>query len=341
MKFFSFFLSFIACGLNHEFTLNNLIYSYGKVRQLYLKQIDDGSFTARYKGTRKQLKKFLLQCYQNCPVELFQKVEYHHDFQLAHAVIGTVNSLILNQRSSPVWVEHLLRDMSPTMFFDRAKKLIRIIVERKDWLTAKEILRVLLRIQKQFLHKLDYNEFPKVKARLEGYQFIHDWYDPNDKKIFIDLFRHFHLLATKHKGTVPTGSSVRKSFKLFNLYRFHSFNHNIWKQFEDVSKIPRKLVFIMLVPSYSISRVFQFFNRPSPSQIPDLFRLSLYFSVVTAYIGKVKEGFISMDHLRRSPHFSEFMRSCIKSPNEYHKILGKIDFWLIEAYFHVLSIFWK
>jgi hypothetical protein len=46
-----------------------------------------------------------------------------------------------------------------------------------------------------------------------------------------------------------------------------------------------------------------------------------------------------MAHLHRDPHFIEFMRSCIKSPNNYPKLLGKLDFWLIEAYFHVLPIF--
>jgi hypothetical protein len=73
MKLFLLSLSLIACGLNHELTLNNLIYSYGKVKQLYLKQIDDASFTGRYEKAHKQLKEFLLQCYKNSPVELFKK----------------------------------------------------------------------------------------------------------------------------------------------------------------------------------------------------------------------------------------------------------------------------
>jgi hypothetical protein len=129
-------------------------------------------------------------------------VEDQHDFQLAYAVIGTigrVNSFGVQKKSSPVWVEHLLPNMPPITFFEGAKSLMRIIVQGNDWLIEKEILRVLLSIQRQFLYKLDSNGFPKVKARLEGYQFIHDWYDPNKEKVLFDLFYHFHLQATKTK----------------------------------------------------------------------------------------------------------------------------------------------
>jgi hypothetical protein len=172
------FLFSLILGLTHDFTLDNLSYSFRKVRDLYLKQnedYDDDFLFDEFNSSNTQLVTFLKQCFQTNPVDLLKRLDSNLDFQLVYFFLSVIEWISSEHSYSTIfiWSEILDPKIDPKVFFKIAKILMRNIVTKMDWgVVGKDLLKVLLSIQRQFLCKLSSDKIflRKVKDRLERYQ---------------------------------------------------------------------------------------------------------------------------------------------------------------------------
>jgi hypothetical protein len=142
------FLSFVFSS-DFDITLDNLTYSFSKVKANYLKYKNDHSYWNQFIRSHNHLAEFLKKTYEANADELFQRIEQRKDLYLAHCVLGIIDSLIKKGNTWSLWIEHF-EDIGSDMF-KRANRLMKVMVKRQDWTDSKKVLKSLLLIQKRFL----------------------------------------------------------------------------------------------------------------------------------------------------------------------------------------------
>jgi hypothetical protein len=333
MKIFSVLFPFLAFCSKCELTLDNLIYSYEKVKHLYLLQLKYSLFNLQFVNSHNRMEKFLKLHYQNSPIELLRKVEENHNLRLANFVIGCLTTF-----SDPYdfWNKHLNTN-AISNFFESSKDLMRLLVITEDWAFSKKILSLLLSIQRQYLHLFGSGiKFKKELKRIEKYEFICERFDPGNSDTLLHLYHHLQLSAIKNKGIIPNDLSVSKSLTLLKIYAFH-FRQFDWKKLDEFSILPAKLLFIIIYPSFR-KDIFLFLYDANIYKSTFFFHDLIFNDLIWAYESKCHSALNSPPTaLHSSPQLLQFMQDCIES-----KVigcnLGAKDFWLIKITLYIVSI---
>jgi hypothetical protein len=339
--FYTFLLTAAFCS-DHEIRSDHLTFLYRKVKITYSKQLGDKSFGSQFTKSLRELKEYIVQSYQNSPIELFKIVEDYRHAQMTHFVIGTViPSYMRGVKIGLLWKEHLDSQFESRDFFLLSKILMRLVARMADWARAKEVSSILLSIQKQYLrHLAPYKrEMKRTKRRIKLYEFILNSFNPNGKDDFLNLYYFIQLMAFKNEGKLPKTLYISKLTKLFIFYchRYYKYNRDV---LGDISNIPPELCYLMIHQKFVSQRsIFSFLNSPnsflSDSTIFDIFILDDFQNIGKTYRARFNPSF---DIWNNSCYLIEFMHICINS-KEYVSGLGENDIWLIEAALHTFSLF--
>jgi hypothetical protein len=256
MIFFTLFSSFLipilfAANLQQEIDTSNLIHSFRKVVDYFGKQRTDPSFEKSFMHYYKGLTKFLDFSYENDPKTLFEIVRANENFPLAHFIISVLTYWRGVDFGNRLWNKNYqFRHQDKCFnFFKGARQLMFQISRKENWTISKDVLGVLLQIQRQYLFKLvkDENKMARAKKWIYKYEIIYSFFDPKDVSALVGLFGDIRCIAnTFDKSTLKTlHHRLLYSFNLFYLscYHFRCFNQDLL----EIDSVPKDLVTIILV----------------------------------------------------------------------------------------------
>jgi hypothetical protein len=337
--FFSLFISFVVCS-DFVITLDNLTNSYDKVRRLYFKFDKDEEFWDQFNGSHSHLKNFLVKTFETDPIGLFQKIEKSQNFQLCFIVIGCVQLSLNKKMSTHLWEEHLCAQSVPKTiakkFYRWSKEIMHRIVRSEDWSKSKEILGILLSLQKKFLLLLGSSAKKEVQMRLAEYKFLCGQFDPSDFDTFLGTFVHLKSMALDSNGNFHKNLLNRKFIKLFKIHQihFHLYRKELpW----DPSKLdPKLLYFLIFTVRY---RDFSDSMKTPPKlSLKYLTGLDVFQKTFTIYKETIKPNTISINDamVNGSSDFIKFVRESIDS-NMF--ALNESDHWYLKAILCLVPIY--
>jgi hypothetical protein len=339
--FFFLFFSFAVCS-DFVITMDNLTNSYDRVKRSYFKYEKDKSFWPQFRDSHSHLNDFLVQTYETDPINLFRKLEMSQNFQLCFIVIGCIQ-LTLNQLfCSHLWKEHLsakiVHKKVGEKFFERTRYFMRMIVRREDWDVGKEILRILLSLQKKFLPRLSFeSEIKLVERRLKGYKFLHDRFDPSDSDAILESLIHLNSMALVfNKNYFHINLLNRKFIKLFKIHQFHFLSYRK-KLPWDPSKLDQKFLYFILFP-ISIRNFFDYMKTPHELSLKHLTGLDVFQKIFKIYKETIKPKSFSINDamVNSSSEFIKFVRESIDS-NIFD--LDERELWYLKGVLCLIPIY--
>jgi hypothetical protein len=334
------FISFAVCS-DFVITLDNLTNSYDKVKRVYLKYEKDNAFWLQLHGSHSHLKNFLVTTYRTEPIKLFQKIEASQNFDLCFIVIGCIQLALSNFTSCHLWKRHLSAHSAPKTaakkFFKRTRYFMRIIVRRKDWDVGKEILRILLSLQKKFLPRLgSESEIKVVERRLKEYKFLYDRFDPSDPDAILGTFVHLKSMALDLNEEFLKDPLIRRFIKLFKIYQYH-FLSNGMKLPWDPSKLdPMFLYFLLFNVRYR--NFSKYMKIPLNHPLTYFKDFNVFQTTFKFYEETIKPNTISINDamVNGSSDFIKFVRESIDS-NIFN--LDESDHWYLKAILCLVPIY--
>jgi hypothetical protein len=339
--YFGFFSSVFGCISFLEITRDNFIPSYREMSDLFLLNSNKNTVNPLFAKYHKQIDTFMKDLLANDPIELFKIIWENGNREMAHFVILT--AIWSNDRLSFSGPD-LSTNRASFFFFQRSKVLIRSVIRRKNWTEAKEIVAILLSLQRKFLYQLDSNEFSRlnVKRWMRQYDFIYHAFEPRNQNDLFQTFHDLHWLAKEHTALInknePSKFPLLKTLGLFQVHCQH-FNNYYWEDL-DLSTISPYLLYHVFFYNCPKRTIFRNLRHPHDYIIPDRnWYPDSFFKIIHLYEGKFGVRFgSSVKSFQRSSRFCKFLQSCLDSKENIYN-LGEREKWLIEASLRIFPIF--
>jgi hypothetical protein len=254
MKFFSLlsFSWFLANCTFFEYR-NNLIYSCRRIIDQNLKVIIFDKPSASQMA-------HLIQFYENDPIALLNIVRWNGNRQVSCFIIGILT--LKPPVDFSYWdIYKIYSNISlPKFFFQKCRILMNRVCKRRDWAKAKEILEILLSIQRQYLYHLEASDLARAKRWINEYESILHTFDPSDMDAFLRLFRQIQSIAISCYGNFSAKFFYLKLINRFKIFRYHALNR-YWKKL-NVNSCPPKLLYL-IVHDFNGLKIFNFLYKSS------------------------------------------------------------------------------
>jgi hypothetical protein len=331
MNVFSLFCSFLPLILctTHDITLENLNYSFQLVNFFYQRQLKDVSYKTQFVRAHTQLHSFINQQFETDPIELFKSLEENRNFHLGHFVVCNITAVFMKNMAFYIWV-----DNSFESFFTNSKCLMKWLLRSMDWTKAREILRILLSIHWRFLPRTRENYW---KRRLENYKFIYHHYNPGDKDAFLHVFYSLRSQILSYNERVPTKTSFKRLFKLFNLYRVH-FLSTDREKLGEISKLPPKFLF-SLIFRLSYGQLVKLINNSFKFSLGTLSNFEMFQKALQVYRKEIKLSTISTNKaFKSSSEFIKFVRESTESDANIFD-LDEEEWWILKGILVLIPIY--
>jgi hypothetical protein len=342
-----FFISLIF-GASHDLLGDKLIHLYRHTRDFYFVKQRDPSLEPLFDKLYKDLDGFLRGCWSSDAVGLLNALRERENRQLAHYVFGKILSFLLPNKWERfnIWKVHLSpRIISAVFFFKKSKSLIYNVCRNYSDV-SKEILPIILSIQRQYLHHLkdDKAKMKIAKRWIEEYELVVHKEDFRDLDKFLKLFYYLKSEATACEGNIPkTGSdgflikSALHSLKI----RCKLFYDVYWKELDDYkfTTLPKQLLFLIVIDRGKFM-TFQFLNNPRMGDRLDFDIFNKDFEkIVGIFFQKSKKSLFvdGLDPFEKHLDFVEFLQHSIE-PGGNTDNLSEKERWLIRVIFYLLTI---
>jgi hypothetical protein len=339
-----------ATKFNHDFTEDNIIHLCQSTADLYLASVEskNESILPLFHKSSYFLSIHLKELTKD-RVKLFKVLWERGDLRTTHFIVGTI-PLLLNfnpKQKGPLalWKEQLNSDFDlAKLFFQNSKDLMHSLCKEKNWSDAKNVLEILLLLQRKYLYYIKSNkeEFEKVERWIREYEIIFHCFNPrnSDLPIFLGLFRNLQFEANKFVGgdlsEETLDFAIFKQLNLFRLYR-HYFYENAWEEFQNVSNHSPDLLYLLL---FDLSEVDMFrFLKNKQIGNPN------FFFVCNEDFSKIKTAYEKLFHKKIKITLNSFEDLCMvlvfmnySSEGSSGTFgLGDKEIWLIKTFFYINS----
>jgi hypothetical protein len=347
MKIFFTLLAFLTVESSnlYPYDLDSLAFWWREVDKLYSRESASKPFSGPFIESYNQLVTFLNDIFMERPKDLFEAVRESQNLPMVNFVITAQSRgcmpLKLGQSYFHLSEQFVCHKDSYETFFESLKKLMWLVVKKKDWTKNKEILAVLLSIKRQYFYRLKLPEDLKQKVKLwiEEYEIIYNYFDPDNLNIPLQLFRGIQKLATENDEAIHKEKykfPLLKWLKLWALYNYHLYHHK-WRSL-PLDEIPPKFLFLCIFnlrPRY----VLKFLKNATCGSLRNFFFNRHFLNVRQTYeIDTGNMVYFLNNPFTRTTQFYKFMRRCVKDDSNPCDLEEK-EIWITKAALQIATTF--